>query len=164
MSKWPLVAGVAAIVVLLDQLTKWWVRESFHLYETVPVIEGLFHLTYVRNPGGAFGLLRGMDDSIRIPFFVGIAALAIGVLVYFVRQLPTHQRFLQFALGLVLGGALGNLIDRVAFGEVIDFLDVFWGDYHWPAFNIADSGITTGVVVLMYYSLFVPDEEPSREP
>lgn len=157
MSKWPLVTGVAAVVVLIDHLTKWWVRTSFQLYETVPVIEGFFHFTYVRNPGGAFGLLRDVDAAVRLPLFVVVATVAVGVLVYFVRQLPTEQRFLQVALGLVLGGAIGNLIDRVAFGEVIDFLDVFWGEYHWPAFNVADSAISSGVVVLMYYSLFVPD-------
>lgn len=162
MSKAVLVGTTATTVFVLDQLTKWWVHASFELYESRPVIEGLFHLTYVRNPGGAFGILRGLDDTVRIPLFVTFASIAVGVLLYFVRQIPAQQRFLQFALGLVLGGALGNLFDRVAYGEVIDFLDVFWRTYHWPAFNIADSGISCGVAVLLYYTLFVPDP-PAEE-
>lgn len=157
MTKAVLVGTTAATVFVLDQLTKWWVDANFELYESRPVIEGLFHLTYVRNPGGAFGLLRGLDESVRIPLFVTFACIAVGVLIYFVRQIPAQQRFLQFSLGLVLGGALGNLFDRVAYGEVIDFLDVFWRTYHWPAFNVADSGISCGVAVLLYYTLFVPD-------
>jgi len=157
-TKWGLVAVVAAVVVALDFVTKAYILQNFSLYETVPVIEGFFHITYVSNPGGAFGILRDVDASLRLPFFVVVACIAVGALMFFVRQLPTQERFLQFALGLVLGGAVGNLIDRVRFGAVVDFLDFFWGDLHWPAFNVADSGISVGVVILMYYSIFTSDE------
>lgn len=164
MTRYGFVALVGAIVLVLDQLTKIWVRATFQLYETVPVIEGFFHFTYVHNPGGAFGLLRDADESVRLPFFLGVSVLAVGALLLFVRDLPTELRFLQFALGMVLGGALGNLIDRAYYGYVTDFLDVFWGSYHWPAFNIADSGISVGIVILLYYSLFTPDPRQAAEP
>lgn len=164
MTRYGFVALVGSIVLVLDQLTKIWVRATFQLYETVPVIEGFFHFTYVHNPGGAFGLLRDADESVRLPFFIGVSVLAVGALLLFVRDLPTELRFLQFALGMVLGGALGNLIDRAYFGYVTDFLDVFWGSYHWPAFNIADSGISVGIVILLYYSLFTPDPRRAAEP
>lgn len=165
MSRYGFVTLIGSIVLVLDQLTKIWVRATFQLYESVPVIDGFFHFTYVHNPGGAFGMLRDADASIRLPFFLIVSVVAVGALVLFVRQLPTEQRFLQFALGLVLGGALGNLIDRAWFGYVTDFLDVFWGSYHWPAFNIADSGISVGIVILLYYSVFVPEsKENASEP
>ena len=159
MNRYAFVGIVGGLVLLVDQLSKAYIRANFQLYETVPVIEGFFHLTYVLNPGGAFGLLRDADASVRLPFFLIVSVVAVGALLVFVRQLPTEQRFLQFALGLVLGGAIGNLIDRAWFGEVTDFFDVFWGSYHWPAFNVADSGISVGIVVLLYYSLFVPESD-----
>lgn len=164
MSRYGFVALVGAIVLVLDQLTKIWVRATFQLYETVPVIDGFFHFTYVHNPGGAFGMLRDADESIRLPFFLIVSVLAVGALILFVRDLPTQLRFLQFALGLVLGGALGNLVDRVWFGYVTDFLDVFWGSYHWPAFNIADSGISVGIVILLYYTIVTPEPKKSAAP
>lgn len=158
MSKYPLVLSLATAVIVLDQLTKWMVRDSFVLYESRPVIEGLFHLTYVRNPGGAFSFLRDVDASIRLPFFIGVASVAVVALFWFVREIEAQQRWMLAALGLVLGGAVGNLIDRIAFGEVTDFLDVFWGEYHWPAFNIADSGISVGMTILVVLTLFAKDE------
>lgn len=153
-----MVVGLATFIIVLDQLTKWMVRDSFVLYESRPVIEGLFHLTYVRNPGGAFSFLRDVDASIRLPFFIGVASVAVVALLWFVREIEAHQRWMLAALGLVLGGAVGNLIDRIAFGEVVDFLDVFWGDHHWPAFNVADSGISVGMTILVVLTLF------SKEP
>ena len=158
MSKYPLVLGLATVVIVLDQVTKWMVRDSFVLYESRPVIEGFFHLTYVRNPGGAFSFLRDVDASIRLPFFIGVASVAVVALLWFVREIEAHQRWMLAALGLVLGGAVGNLIDRIAFGEVVDFLDVFWRDHHWPAFNVADSGISVGMTILVVLTLF------SKEP
>lgn len=162
-NKYGLVGIVGAIVLVLDQLTKVYIRAAFHLYESLPVIDGLFHITYVHNPGGAFGMLRDADASVRLPFFLLVSLVAVGALLWFVRQLPTEQRFLQVALGLVLGGALGNFIDRAWFGHVTDFLDVFWGTYHWPAFNIADSGISVGIVILLYYSLFTPEADKAPD-
>ena len=162
MSKASFVAVVTGGVVVLDQLTKWYVRQSMPLYDSVPVIDGFFSITHASNPGGAFSLLAGVSQGIRVPFFFLAAVTAIGVLLYFLRQIPSEQRWLLFAVAGVLGGALGNLIDRVAFGQVTDFLLLYWRQYQWPAFNVADSFISVGVAILVGHSLFArqPDPQP----
>jgi signal peptidase II len=147
------VAAIVAGIVILDQLTKWWVRATLGLHESVPIIEGFFNLTYVRNPGAAFGLLSGLSPTVRGPVFIAISLAALVVLGVLLRSLGAEQRGLQVALAAVLGGAVGNMIDRLWAGEVIDFLDVYWGSYHWPAFNVADSCITLGVAALLLLSL-----------
>ena len=157
MKKYVLVLSVAALVALLDQLTKWYIRHTFGLYESVAVIDSLFHITYVRNSGGAFGLLAGTTRALRLPFFLLVSGVAVGALLFFVRRVEPGRRFLLVALGGILGGALGNLVDRMVSGEVTDFLDVHWRGYHWPAFNVADSCITVGMVVLLVYSLVIRD-------
>src|SRR5262249_42137649 len=129
MTKASFVALVSGGVVVLDQLTKWYVRHSMPLYESIPVIDGFFSITHASNPGGAFSLLAGVSETIRVPFFFIAATTAIGVLVYFLRQIPSEQRWLLFAVAGVLGGALGNLIDRIAFGQVTDFLLLYWRQY-----------------------------------
>lgn len=166
MHKHTFVIAIAAGVVALDQLTKWYVRQSIALYESIPVIDSFFHLTHVRNSGGAFSLMAGASEAVRVPFFLAAAALAIVALIYFVRQIPAQQRWLLFAVAGVLGGAIGNLIDRVMIGQVTDFLDVFWRGYHWPAFNVADMFISIGVGILLIHSLFAPssDAETTTRP
>ncbi len=158
MKKYVFVLSIAALVVVLDQITKWYIRHSIGLYDSVAVIDSLFHITYVRNSGGAFGLLAGTSRALRLPFFLLVSAAAVGALLFFVRRVEPGRRLLLFALGAILGGALGNLVDRMISGEVTDFLDVHWRGYHWPAFNVADSCITTGMLVLLVYSLVVKDE------
>jgi signal peptidase II len=157
MSKWVFVVAVATGVLVADQLTKWWIRDALALYDSIPVLDSFFHLTYVRNTGGAFSFLAGTSEIVRVPFFLAASALAIGVLGYFIRQVPKDDRLLLFALSGVLGGALGNLIDRVTLGHVTDFLDVQIRGHHWPAFNVADSFITIGVVILLAHSLFASE-------
>jgi signal peptidase II len=157
MRKYPLVFTVAAVVVLLDQLTKWYIRHTFGLYESVTVIDSVFHITHVRNAGGAFGLLNQGAHVWRLPFFLVVSCIAVGVLVAFVRRVQPGQRWLLVALGAILGGALGNLLDRMLSGEVTDFLDFHWHGYYWPAFNVADSCITIGMLILLLYSLVVHD-------
>lgn len=152
------IATVTGSVIALDQITKWYVRRSLPLYDTVPVIPGFFSVTHARNPGGAFSLFAGANDAIRMPFFFLASAAAIGVLIYFLRQIPSQQRWLLFAVAGVLGGALGNLIDRIVFGQVTDFLLVYWRSYAWPAFNVADSFITVGVTILIGHSLLGRDD------
>ncbi|PLX90584.1 MAG: signal peptidase II [Desulfuromonas sp.] len=147
MSRFQTLAVVNLIILPLDQLTKWLIDASFRLHESVPVIPGLFHLTYVRNKGAAFGIFA--DSAVRIPFFISVSIIALLAILWYLRHLQERQRVALYALSLVFSGALGNLIDRVRFGEVIDFLDVFWGRYHWPAFNVADSAITIGVTLLI---------------
>jgi signal peptidase II len=159
MKKSGFVLLIAGTVLAADQLTKSIIRRSVPLYESLPIIDSFFHITHVRNTGGAFSLFADAGDAIRIPFFLLASTVALGALLYFVRQVPSDRRWLLFALAGVLGGALGNLVDRVLFGRVTDFLDVSWRGYHWPAFNVADSFITTGVVILIAHSLFARDAE-----
>jgi signal peptidase II len=146
------VAAIVVAVVAIDQLTKWCVRQTLELHEPIPVIDGLFNLTYVRNPGAAFGLLSGLPPALRGPLFIIVSLGALIVLGVILAGLHPGQRGLRIAIAAVLGGAVGNLIDRVVEGEVIDFLDVHWRGYHWPAFNVADSCISVGVVVLLILS------------
>ena len=146
------VAAIVVAIVVLDQMTKWWVTQALDLHQTVPIIDGLFSLTYVRNAGAAFGLLGGLPAAIRGPLFIVVSVGALLVLGTLLAGLRPEERGLRFAIAMVLGGASGNLIDRVREGEVIDFLDVYWREYHWPAFNVADSCISLGVAALLLLS------------
>lgn len=136
---------VTPLVVLLDQFTKYLVNTHLAPYASVTVIENFIHLSHVRNPGGAFGVLSWVGPN----FFVVIAGLAIGVVFIFFWSLGRDQRLPATALSLILGGAVGNLADRVRLGSVVDFIDVHWHSLRWPAFNVADAAITVGVVLLV---------------
>jgi signal peptidase II len=141
--------GLAGAVVILDQATKLLVQRAFRLGESLPVLPGVFNLTYVLNPGAAFGLLAGAAPAFRGPFFIAVSVLAIAVICYYHARYARGHPLPTVGLALILGGALGNLIDRLRVGMVIDFLDFYLGAYHWPAFNVADSGITVGVGLLL---------------
>ncbi len=142
--------GLAGVVVVLDQATKLLVQRAFRLGESLPVLPGFFNLTYVLNPGAAFGLLAGAAAAFRGPFFIAVSVLAIAVICYYHARYARGHPLPTVGLALILGGALGNLIDRLRpLGMVIDFLDFYLGVYHWPAFNVADSGITVGVGLLL---------------
>jgi len=143
---------VALVVVTLDQLTKAIVERSMALYESIPIVPG-FSLTYVRNTGAAFGMLAGAPPSLRLPLFLLVTAVAIWALVSYLRATPAHRRMLVWALGGILGGAIGNFICRMRYGEVVDFFHLHWGDWSWPMFNVADSAITVGVVIVILESL-----------
>jgi signal peptidase II len=162
MKKYSIVFTIAALVLALDQLTKWYIRQTVSLYESISVIDSLFHITHVRNSGGAFSLFANSSDVVRLPFFLLVSVIAVAVLLFFVRRVRPEQHLLLCALGLILGGALGNLVDRIVYGQVTDFLDFHWRGYYWPAFNVADSCITMGMLVLLFYSLLVHDEADSR--
>jgi signal peptidase II len=146
----------------LDQLTKYWITSNFYYHETVPIIPGFFDLTYVRNPGGAFSFFARGSFGQRMLFFIGTGILAIGLLIVFYRRLEPQARLSALALGSILGGAVGNLIDRVAYGEVIDFLDFHLSGYTWPTFNLADSFIVVGVAILMLEIFFDREDAPSQ--
>ena len=151
MKTYRIFALVAGISLLLDQLSKIYIDTSFVLYESVQVFENYFHITYVRNPGAAFGILS--DSAIRIPFFISVSvAASIGILWY-LRKIDRNDHWQHFSLALIFSGAIGNLIDRIRMGEVIDFIDVHWYQHHWPAFNIADSAICVGVTIMLLCSL-----------
>jgi signal peptidase II len=137
---------ICLIILISDQATKLYVDTNFRLHETVPVIRGFFHLTYVRNKGAAFGILA--DNAVRIPFLISVSIIAMLGILWYIKRIRADQKLALFSLSLIFSGAFGNLIDRIRLGEVIDFLDVFWQRHHWPAFNLADSAITIGVALL----------------
>jgi signal peptidase II len=154
LSKLKLLVVVAGGVLIIDQATKALILMHLPLGGSLPVIPGFFAITHVHNPGGAFGFLATMSAEVRSLLFVAVSLLAVGLIVYFYWQTPSRQRVLAFGLALVLGGAIGNLVDRIRFGVVVDFLDVYIQDLHWPAFNVADSAITVGVFIFAFYLLF----------
>jgi signal peptidase II len=142
---------IALLVVVLDQISKWWILLAVmnppQFIEILPV----FNLVLTWNRGVSFGLFH--TDSAASPWILSALALVIaGMLVYWLRR--AEGKLMPFALGLIIGGAVGNVIDRMVHGAVVDFLDVHWGTYHWPAFNVADSGITVGAILLIVDSLF----------
>ena len=143
---------IVALVMVVDQLTKQAIRTRFFLYETVPVIRGFFNLTYARNRGSAFSILAGAPDWFRGVFFITVTLIALIVIAMVIRK--TEQRLQVAAFSLVAGGAIGNLIDRIRFGEVVDFIQWYVKTYYWPSFNIADSAITAGVCLLAVDMLF----------
>jgi signal peptidase II len=148
--KWCLLAFLLALVLGLDQGSKLYIHKTFVLHESRPVIAAFFHLTYVRNPGAAFGFLANRQEAFLHFFFPLVTLLAIVVLlVYFIR-VPRQRTLTLWGIGLIIGGAVGNGIDRLWLGQVIDFLDFHWNTYHWPAFNVADSAICVGVGLLLF--------------
>jgi signal peptidase II len=154
-SSWPVFLVVAAVVLILDQASKIAVVEA-GLVGPSAVILGLANFLYRENRGGAWGFLAGASESFRMPFFVGTSLLAIVFLIWLRRKMIVHRRWAELAFPAVLGGAVGNLVDRVRLGYVIDFIDCHVAGAHWPTFNVADIGITVGVVVLVGDSIFVP--------
>ena len=151
--RWLLLASLVGVILVLDQATKFAIHTSFTLHESRPIIENIFALTYVRNPGAAFGLLASQTHSFRRIFFPAITVVALAALLLYFARVPPHQRLTLWGICLIIGGALGNAIDRLWLGQVIDFLDVYWHTYHWPAFNIADSSICIGVGLLVLDAL-----------
>ena len=135
------------MAVILDQGSKLVIDSSMRLYQSIPVMP-FFNLTYVHNTGAAFSFLSEAGGWQRW-FFAGLAILISSVIAVWLARLKQYETLLAVALSLVLGGAIGNLIDRLAYGYVIDFLDVYYGNWHWPAFNIADSAITLGVILML---------------
>jgi len=150
---WGTALTIAAVVLALDQATKAWVLQNLPGAPPLTVIPGFFDLVFSRNTGGVFGLGAGAPSLGRRVFFVGTTAIALGVIVVFLRRWGHESRLLTVALSLVAGGAIGNLIDRLRFGSVVDFIDWYWRSHHWYTFNIADSAISTGAVLLIAHSL-----------
>jgi signal peptidase II len=134
----------ALFVILLDQLTKFLIIQSIPLHASRPVISGFFNLVHIRNRGMAFGMMNRPGSELSSFLLVAVTLVAILLLIYWFIRLKEQERSMIFGFSLVLGGAGGNLIDRLRFGEVVDFLDFFIGHYHWPAFNVADAAITIG--------------------
>jgi signal peptidase II len=140
---------IAALVVVLDQFTKMLVDHFMSLHESRLLVDGLLRLTYVQNRGAAFGILSEADLPYQSLLFAVVSLAALGAIAAYAWRLPARSRLPQTALALIMGGALGNLLDRARLGHVIDFVDAYWGVHHWPAFNVADSAISIGVVLLV---------------
>jgi len=140
--------------VFFDQLTKTWVLNSFQLYESKEVIPGLFNLVYVTNSGAAFSILADMNSPWTHYFFLGVGTVAVVGLTFAWFRMRAENTFYGVALALICGGAVGNLIDRLRFGSVVDFLDFHLKGHHWPAFNIADSAICTGAALFMVVNIW----------
>jgi signal peptidase II len=154
MLKW---LWVSVLSLLLDQASKLAVDGSMQLFESIPLLP-YFNLTYVHNTGAAFSFLSDAGGWQRW-LFAGLAVVMSSIIGLWLARLKQHETLMAVALALVLGGAIGNLIDRVAYGYVIDFLDVYYQDWHWPAFNIADSAICVGVALMLLESFGVGRKE-----
>jgi len=152
--------GIAAAIVAADQATKAVLRAHVALHDDLVVIPGLLNLTHVRNTGAAFGLLNSVQFPFKAQIIAVVATLAlVGIAAYAARLAP-GQRLARVGLALILGGAVGNLVDRVAVGYVLDFVDVYWGTVHFWVFNVADSAITIGVGVMMFDMLGLGSHVP----
>ena len=152
--------GLIAAVIALDQWSKWLVKSSFNLYQSKPVIQDFFHLTYVTNEGMAFGLaLPGGKHVLLV-----MTLLLTGFIVGFLWKEKEGHPLAKYGLALILSGAVGNLIDRIIHGTVVDFMDFMIGDFHWYIFNVADSAVTIGMVLFIYYSLLLEKKRSKPEP
>ena len=155
MLKW---LWLAVLSLGLDQASKIAIDKSFQLYESIAIIPSFFNLTYVHNTGAAFSFLSEAGGWQRW-FFAVLAIVMSVIMTIWLTRLKENETLLAVALSLILGGAIGNLIDRLFYGYVIDFLDFYYGTYHWPAFNIADSAITIGVALMLIDSLMIANAE-----
>jgi len=155
----PYVLLVAATLAF-DRWTKALIQKRFDLNASMSVIDGFFNITYVRNTGVAFGIFSSISSPAKSVLLSVFTACAAVVVITFSVRTPAHNRLLQIALSLVLGGALGNLYDRLAYGYVVDFLELYAGSYHWPSFNVADTAISIGVALLAIE--IIRNEAPSR--
>ena len=144
----------AIVVIILDQASKFFIVKTIGYYDSIPVIGGFFNLVHVRNRGMAFGLMNRPDAGLSLYFLIAVTIIAVLLIIIWSVRLKHDERGLLFGLSLILGGAVGNLIDRIRLKEVIDFLDVFIGSHHWPAFNVADSAITIGAIWIAVYIIF----------
>lgn len=143
------ILAVSAILVFIDQVSKYYIEKLISPGQSIPIVKNLFQLTLVQNPGAAFGLFRRSGPFL----FIVVSVLLVTLFFFFLKGLSRKGLLWRLGLGLILGGALGNLIDRLRWGYVVDFLDFsLWG-HHWPAFNFSDLGITTGVAILCYKML-----------
>ena len=150
---------ITALIITADQISKSLVKSTMTLYDVIPVIPGFFQLNYITNKGMAFGI----NLPVGISFFSGISLIITCFLVWILWCERKNNLLMRISLALILGGAIGNLIDRILFGEVVDFFDFMIGDFHWYIFNIADSAVTVGIILMLFYSfLFKPKVQPTH--
>ncbi|HAI70439.1 MAG TPA: signal peptidase II [Gammaproteobacteria bacterium] len=152
--------GLSFVVIVLDQITKVWVSATLALNQPIAVLP-FFDLRLLHNPGAAWSILATAGGWQRW-FLAGLALIVSGIIVVWLSRLKSQQRWLACALALVLGGAIGNVIDRILYGYVVDFIDIYYQQWHWPAFNIADSAISVGAVMLLIDALWIKGEEQDK--
>lgn len=158
----PLELVVVGTIVVVDQLTKFLVKATIPLYSKKAIIPNLLDFTHVQNTGAAFGLLNAAEFPYKSALMIGIATLALVAISLYARQLGNDEKLSRYGLALILGGAFGNLIDRAIAGYVVDFVDVYWGEAHFWAFNVADAAITIGAVLVLLEMLGVGRHHASR--
>jgi signal peptidase II len=142
---------LASIIIVIDQISKYYIIKNFELGDSVNILNEFIKLTYIKNPGGAFSIFSNFSYSFRMIFFIVISILVVILIILYYNKIK--KLTMKIATGLLLGGTLGNLIDRIKFGEVIDFIDIGISKYRWPTFNLADVSICTGVIIIIFYFL-----------
>lgn len=159
MNPWTRLVLVTSLVLAADQATKFLIKNTLALHEQWVVIHNFFNITFVMNPGGAFGFFATGTPGVRKFIFLFLSSIVALFVVWFYHRCAQEYIFLSYGLAMIFGGAVGNLIDRFRYGMVVDFLDFYIGQAHWPAFNVADSSITVGMGIIIYHILFnkVPD-------
>ena len=153
---------IAGAIVALDQVAKALVDRYLELHESHTIVEGLARLTHVQNRGAAFGILSDADLPYQSVLFSVVSIFALGAIAVYAWKLPVTSLLPRAALALIMGGAVGNLLDRMRLGYVIDYVDVYWGRHHWPAFNVADSAISVGVALLVLDILRRPQPDSDK--
>jgi signal peptidase II len=158
-----LLSIISVVIVLIDQITKNYILAAYEYGESTMVIQNFFDITYVRNYGAAFGMLSKIEPQIRDLFFLMMPPFAMTVILFMLKVAEPLERVRKIALCAVFAGALGNYIDRVRLGYVVDFLDFhFYNQYRWPAFNVADMSIVCGVITLIYLEIMMPTQKPAE--
>lgn len=158
----PIEVVAVGVVVVFDQLTKFLVKATIPLYAKREVIPNFLDLTHVQNTGAAFGVFNAADFPYKSPVMIAIATFALLAIALFGRQLGAHEKLSRYGLALIIGGAFGNLIDRAFAGYVVDFVDVYWGEAHFWAFNVADAAITVGAILVLLDMIGVGRQHASR--
>ena len=148
--------GIIAAIVALDQWSKWKIKTSYDLYHSEPIIQDFFHFTYVTNDGMAFGL--SFPGGKQVLLFVTL--VLTGVIIWMLWKEKNSHNLIRYGLSFILAGAIGNMIDRVLYGKVIDFLDIMVGDFHWYIFNVADSAVTTGMILFILHTILIGEKKP----
>ena len=151
--------GLILVIVALDQWSKWAIKTSFNLYQSKPVIQDLLHFTYVTNDGMAFGLSFPGGKHVLLIMTI----LLTGFIVGFLWKEKNGHPLIKYGLALILSGAIGNLIDRLLYGKVVDFLDLMIGNFHWYIFNIADSSVTIGMILFIIHSIYIEQKKTNDE-
>ena len=151
--------GLIVVIVVLDQWSKWAIKTSFNLYQSKPVIQDLLHFTYVTNDGMAFGLSFPGGRHVLLIMTI----LLTGFIVGFLWKEKNGHPLIKYGLALILSGAIGNLIDRLLYGKVVDFLDLMIGNFHWYIFNIADSSVTIGMILFIIHSIYIEQKKTNDE-